>query len=203
MENDSKLSENEIVPQPENACETLDEVIQSRRKFRSLLFHVLYAIDALDYEVSAKDVTAKLNREYETNVDLDGILVKTVSSIAQQRINLDEAFIPYLKNWKFERIGKCTLLVLRYAIWEIFNTDTPHNIILNFWLEIGLLGLVAFGMIFAKFFKQTKVKLLQQKSWLTLGIAAAMITILVHGLIDVPYFKNDLAILFWIIIGLL
>ena len=29
-----------------------------------------------------------------------------------------------------------------------------------------------------------------------------MITILVHGLVDVPYLKNDLAILFWIIFGL-
>jgi len=79
----------------------------------------------------------------------------------------------------------------------------PHNIILNFWLEIGLLGLIAFAMIVIKFFKTAKEKILQQKNWLTLGVVAAMITILVHGLIDVPYFKNDLAVLFWIVIGLL
>lgn len=79
----------------------------------------------------------------------------------------------------------------------------PHNIILNFWLEIGLLGLIAFGLIITKFFKTAKQKLLQEKNWLTLGVVAAMIVILVHGLIDVPYFKNDLAVLFWIILGLL
>ncbi len=32
---------------------------------------------------------------------------------------------------------------------------------------------------------------------------AAMVVIVIHGLVDTPYFKNDLAILFWLIIGLL
>jgi hypothetical protein len=41
------------------------------------------------------------------------------------------------------------------------------------------------------------------KQWLKLGIMAAMITIIIHGLVDVPYFKNDLAILFWIIMALI
>jgi hypothetical protein len=29
-----------------------------------------------------------------------------------------------------------------------------------------------------------------------------IIAILVHGLVDVPYFKNDLAVLFWMLIAL-
>ena len=29
-----------------------------------------------------------------------------------------------------------------------------------------------------------------------------MITMTVHGLVDVPYFKNDLACLFWILIAM-
>jgi len=79
----------------------------------------------------------------------------------------------------------------------------PHNIFLNFWLEIGLLGLVAFGWLIIKYFKAGLQQLKINRDWLTLGIIAAMITIIVHGLIDVPYFKNDLAVLFWIIIGLI
>jgi len=78
----------------------------------------------------------------------------------------------------------------------------PHNIIFNFWLEIGLLGLVAFGWLVVIFFKtgfQRGVK----KDWLKLGIMAAMVAIMTHGLVDVPYFKNDLAVLFWVIIALL
>ena len=78
----------------------------------------------------------------------------------------------------------------------------PHNIIFNFWLEIGLAGLVAFGWLVVIFFKvgfQRGVT----KDWLTLGIMAAMVTIIVHGLVDVPYFKNDLAVLFWVMVALL
>lgn len=133
---DSKLTDSSI-PQPQNACETLDEVIQSRRKFRSLLFHVLYAVDALNHETSAQEVAEKLNREYETDIDLDGQLVTTVNSIEQQRTILDQTLIPFLQNWRFERIGKCTLLVLRYAIWEILNTDTAHTIIINEAVELA------------------------------------------------------------------
>ncbi|MAF14050.1 MAG: hypothetical protein CMI53_04135 [Parcubacteria group bacterium] len=77
----------------------------------------------------------------------------------------------------------------------------PHNIFLNFWLEIGLLGLIAFGWLKIKFFK-IGFQNLKNNKWLSLGIMAAMITIITHGLIDVPYFKNDLAVLFWLLVGL-
>ncbi len=146
MENDHKTDRDNIdqvtpidsdIPQPQNACETLDQVIQSRRKTRSLVFHILYAVDALDYEVTARDVAAKLNNEYETDIPLDGDIVKTVEGVAQHKQELDATLIPFLENWKFERIGKCTLLVLRYAIWEILYTDTSHNIILNEAIELA------------------------------------------------------------------
>ena len=138
MENDNsqQLLENTI-PQPENACETLDEVIQSRRKHRSLLFHILYAVDAFDYDVDASEVARKLNEEYETDIPLHGDIVTTVNDIAQKRNELDQTLIPFLENWRFERIGKCTLLVLRYAIWEILYTKTPHNIIINEAIELA------------------------------------------------------------------
>ncbi len=80
----------------------------------------------------------------------------------------------------------------------------PHNIILNFWSETGLIGLVGFFWIVIMFFVTT-VRLLKKKNaavWPTGALIAAMVALLVHGLVDVPYFKNDLAILFWIIIGL-
>jgi len=137
MENDSKVIPESVIPQPQTACETLDEIIQSRRKFRSLLFHILYAVDALNYEISAREVAEKLNLAYETDIDLDGSIVQIVNSIARQHADLDRTLVPYLQNWKFERIGKCTLLVLRYAIWEINNTDTSHNIIINEAVELA------------------------------------------------------------------
>lgn len=125
----------------------------------------------------------------------------------QNRLELVQLGTQQLKNIKTFIFGAG---ILGFA--EIQNTFRdplkiepllyPHNIILNFWLEIGLLGLIAFTILIIKFFKKGFASLTNDK-WIKLGVMAAMITILVHGLIDVPYFKNDLAVLFWIIIGLL
>jgi O-antigen ligase len=76
----------------------------------------------------------------------------------------------------------------------------PHNIILNLWVETGILGVLAITWLIAAFYKRG---FSTQRNWLTLGIMAAMVTVIIHGLIDVPYFKNDLSMLFWIIISLL
>jgi O-antigen ligase len=78
----------------------------------------------------------------------------------------------------------------------------PHNFFLNFWVETGLVGLVA--MIGLLFFFFKKIFKLLSTPWRALALAAAagMGMIILHGLVDVPYFKNDLAILFWIIYAL-
>lgn len=78
---------------------------------------------------------------------------------------------------------------------EIFQY--PHQLFLNLWSEVGVLGMIAFGWILVAFGRLAW----RQKGARPYAIAA-MITILVHGLVDVPYFKNDLAFLFWIIIAL-
>ena len=79
----------------------------------------------------------------------------------------------------------------------------PHNIIFNFWTEAGLVGLLGMLWLLIKFFGQTIRRLPNSTSrFLTIGVLAAMVVIVVHGLVDVPYFKNDLAVLFWIVVGL-
>ncbi len=77
----------------------------------------------------------------------------------------------------------------------------PHNIFLNFWSELGLLGLGAFAWIITRFFIYTKKLLSKNGLEKSIAMAAggAMAVMLIHGLVDVPYFKNDLAMLFWLI----
>jgi len=80
----------------------------------------------------------------------------------------------------------------------------PHHIFLNFWLEIGLLGLAGFIWLISKFFRDgfSAARAIRESPQ-QLGLMAAMVCIIVHGLIDVPYFKNDLAVLFWTLLALL
>ncbi len=81
----------------------------------------------------------------------------------------------------------------------------PHNIFLNFWSELGLAGMLLFIWIIIKYliFGFKCLKLNTNNKYLVLGLIGAMIVIIVHGLVDVPYFKNDLAIMFWVLVGMM
>lgn len=92
-----------------------------------------------------------------------------------------------------------------YLEWAV---PQPHNLFLAFWLQAGIAGFFGFILIIISFFKEKIPVLLRKKEreqilknpyfW----PALAMLVILIHGLIDTPYFKNDLSSLFWIILAL-
>ncbi len=80
----------------------------------------------------------------------------------------------------------------------------PHNIFLNFWSELGLAGLLLFAWIIGKFFAMGIKNLkISENKYMAIGLICAMIAIVVHGLADVPYFKNDLAVMFWLLVAML
>ncbi len=105
----------------------------------------------------------------------------------------------------------------------------PHNILLNFWSELGLAGALLFIWIIGKYMfpisnfqfltrlpdgqvsKQITNYKLQiinstpapnNNKFIRIGLLGAMIVIIVHGLVDVPYFKNDLSVLFWVMLAM-
>jgi O-antigen ligase len=83
----------------------------------------------------------------------------------------------------------------------------PHNLFLTLWINIGLIGLVGFvGILFVlfrhgvSFYAQTRTSFLTSLSYSAL---LSLCIILITGLVDSPYIKNDLAFLFWAIIALI
>lgn len=83
---------------------------------------------------------------------------------------------------------------------EIFHH--PHNIFLTMWVNLGLLGLLGFIWILVWFYRTAisyKLSAISSSSYLL----ASMTTILVTGLADSPYIKNDLAFVFWLLPALL
>ncbi|PJE76995.1 hypothetical protein COV05_02290 [Candidatus Uhrbacteria bacterium CG10_big_fil_rev_8_21_14_0_10_48_16] len=81
---------------------------------------------------------------------------------------------------------------------EVFQY--PHTILFNIWVELGLLGVLAFILL--------AWQVLNKFSPHTFSINPSTIAFLVllemtiHGLVDVPYFKNDLALLTWILLAI-
>ncbi len=87
------------------------------------------------------------------------------------------------------------ILPYHKATWmEVFQQ--PHNLELMLWIETGLPGLIVFAWLCVVWIRLAKKK---QNSWIWI---APLIALLVHGLVDVPCFKNDLAMQFWILAAL-
>ena len=87
---------------------------------------------------------------------------------------------------------------------ELISVEThpyPHNLFLSLWSEIGLLGWLLFIFIIIMFWHNAWQCIKKQEIY-ALSVMGAMLVVLVHGLVDTPYFKNDLAVLFWFLIAL-
>lgn len=92
--------------------------------------------------------------------------------------------------------------------WDSLNTDPnlnekhnlPHNLFLNLWVETGLMGIISFlGVLITGLYIGFKEKNDPYK----LGVLLFMTAFLIQGQIDNPYFKNDLALIFWLVLAFL
>jgi O-antigen ligase len=124
------------------------------------------------------------------------------------RVNLWEATLRMLRDHPIFGGGLFgfarSIQAYRGGVYEE-NLIYPHNIVLNMWTETGLLGLAAFFWLLVQTFRVSWTGWTSgPPAWraIQLGIVLAMVAIIVHGLVDVPYFKNDLALEFWTLLGL-
>jgi len=81
-----------------------------------------------------------------------------------------------------------------YLEWAVPH---PHSLYLAFWLGGGIIGFLSFLLLLfwriKNFFFQK-----EKETILTLVSLGIIVYFLLHGLADTTYFKNDLAIIFWL-----
>ncbi|MBI4239368.1 O-antigen ligase family protein [Candidatus Uhrbacteria bacterium] len=85
----------------------------------------------------------------------------------------------------------------------------PHNSVLNVWSETGLYGLLSFSVFIAVLFimlVRASMRYARAQKKVEYAISLALLAVLIQmgiqGLVDVPYFKNDLSVLFWAVVAL-
>lgn len=83
-----------------------------------------------------------------------------------------------------------------YLEWAV---PQPHNLYLAFWLESGLIGLTGFLTVLWWFYRQMYPFIRKNAS--AAFLVASMTSIVLYGFMDTPYWKNDLAFVFWLLIG--
>ena len=81
----------------------------------------------------------------------------------------------------------------------------PHDVYMTFWVELGLLGLLAFLYIFVRLFVSAWRALSLASGLdkaLLWGVVGTAVTWAVHGVFDSPYWKNDMAVEFWLVVAI-
>ncbi|HEV2916505.1 MAG TPA: transcription antitermination factor NusB [Candidatus Babeliales bacterium] len=109
----------------------------SRRDIRALIFHLLYAAEAYEYQDSLQAIVDNLNRGFQLDIPFDSEAVQTAQAIIDMRDQLDQKYIALLDNWRPERVSVCTKLILRLGMWELIYTDTDPRIIINEAIELA------------------------------------------------------------------
>lgn len=96
--------------------------------------------------------------------------------------------------------------ILKEAIAEP-NLSHPHNIVLNFWLQLGVLGVIAIGWSLAalagRLLRLWRAVSHPMDRALLAGIAGVTVDLLAHGMVDNSYFLVDMAFHFWLMTGVL
>ena len=81
----------------------------------------------------------------------------------------------------------------------------PHDIWLTFWLELGVLGVVAFAIILFGLLWRGWRAWPAAQGWnrpVIWGVLTALVLWTVHGFVDSPYWKNDMSVEFWTLAAL-
>lgn len=119
--------ERELIP-----VETL-----SARDKRSVVFHLLYAMEAFDYQVTLESIVDNLSRGYGYVIEPSDSVFQHAAAVIMSRDGLDKEILPLLDRWRFERLGTATRLILRYALWELKSGMLDSTIVINEAIELA------------------------------------------------------------------
>jgi putative inorganic carbon (hco3(-)) transporter len=153
-----------------------------------------------------------------------GFLVLQIPFVARRMAHQFDPSYPYNTFEGRLEIWRDTLHMLRdhpifgaglraYAIVMRPYVTTPtrlpelyaHDIFLSMWAELGLLGLAAFAVLLGMLLWRGWSGFSKAEGFakaLLWGTSAAFVAITVHGLVDTPYYGNDLSVEFWILAAL-
>ncbi len=128
------------------------------------------------------------------------------------RLKLWQATLAMIRDHPLFGVGLDNFLYQypRYMLpeaWPEPDLSHPHNIILDWWTRLGVLGVGALIWLEVAFFR-LGLRLYRslprgEVQALVLGLMATMVDFLAHGLIDNSYFLVDLAFVFFLCLGII
>jgi len=138
-------------------------------------------------------------------------LLNLQEGTTQRRLALWKAAIQMIRDHPVFGVGLDNFLYQypRYMLpeaWQEPDLSHPHNLILDWWTRLGVLGVVVLIWLEVAFFKAALrlYRSLEDEGMrvLALGLMASMVDFIAHGLVDNSYFLVDLAFIFCLTLGL-
>jgi transcription antitermination protein NusB len=133
----------ELLQKAEQAGQEEDAVseplfsLNSRREERQLALYLLYALDRAEYSLGLEAVVDTFERGFEIKIPKRSFAYTLTKQVLEGRDSLDEQLKPYLKNWRLERLGCCTHLILRLSLWELQQEGAISSIVINEAVELA------------------------------------------------------------------
>jgi O-antigen ligase len=87
------------------------------------------------------------------------------------------------------------------AGWREPDLSHPHNLLLDWWLSLGVLGALLLLWLLERFYRLARLAIASDSGRtraLAIGASGAMIATVAHGLTDNSFFLPDLAALWWV-----
>jgi O-antigen ligase len=133
------------------------------------------------------------------------------------RIELWQSSLALIRDHPWFGVGPGNFLAAyrtRYVLpsaWQEFDLEHPHNVYLDHWTRLGVLGVLAGVGLQIAFWgamrrRSRRIALSKRaalrKRALTLGLVGSMAALLAHGLVDNALFFPDLSLAFFLILAL-
>ena len=107
------------------------------RSQRAIVLNLLYAADSFDYQNSFESIADNFARGFDVTIAKDSYVFTIASEVVSKREELDASLVPLMDNWRIDRIGLVTRLILRFAIWELKYSETPPIVAINEAIELA------------------------------------------------------------------
>lgn len=110
---------------------------KTQRAHRALALQMLYSIDRSGYQTTVHEIVERFFNNYSVKIEPEDFSVKLVEGVLEQSDELEQTIQTLSANWKTERIGCITKLILKMAIWEISHQANPARVVIDQAVELS------------------------------------------------------------------
>ena len=103
-----------------------------RRKARELAIQALY-----QHDLTGDAFPERFVQHFDAGDEVNAFSLKLIHGVTEHREEIDALIKDLSQHWRFERLSKVDLNVLRLGAYELLATDVPASIVINEAIEIA------------------------------------------------------------------